>query len=92
MEHTETKRSEIMLFTDLFDRKRAANMDVPYYLDTFIPMKAAQWRVRPKWLDFPGLKMSGSEAVLPHHWAPKSKHTRNSPSSSVCNFSRAGYF
>ena len=32
----------------------------------FIPMTAAQWRMKSKWLDFPGLKIAGSEAV---HWA-----------------------
>ena len=32
-------------------------------------MKAAQWRMKQKWLDFPGLKIPGSDAALPHHWA-----------------------
>ena len=32
---------------------------------TFIPVKAAQWRMKPKWLDFPGLKIPRSE----DHWA-----------------------
>ena len=25
--------------------------------------------MKPKWLDFTGLKILESEAVLPHHWA-----------------------
>ena len=37
----------------------------------FIPMKVAQWCIEAKWLNFPGLKISGSEAVLSHHWAHK---------------------
>ena len=32
-------------------------------------MKAAQWRMKQKWLDFTGLKILGSDAALPHHWA-----------------------
>ena len=35
----------------------------------FIPMKATQWRMKPKWLDFLGLKIPGLEAVLLHHFA-----------------------
>ena len=53
-----------------------------------IPMKAAQWHVEEKWLDFPGLKIPGSDASL----GPRKTHTSDSSSSSVCNSSRAGYF
>ena len=34
-----------------------------------IPVRAAQWRMKKKWFDFQSLKIPGSEAVLPHHWA-----------------------
>ena len=37
----------------------------------FIPMKAAQWCMKPKCLDFPGLKTPRSEDVFQHHWAPR---------------------
>ena len=55
-----------------------SGMDVQYHLDTVSTaslagphsfLKAAQWCMKPKWLDFPGLKIPGSEAALPHHWA-----------------------
>ena len=29
----------------------------------FIPVKAAQWHVKQKWLNFPGLKIPGSDAA-----------------------------
>ena len=32
----------------------------------FILMKAAQWRLKPKMIHFPGLKIPGSEVVFPH--------------------------
>ena len=51
----------------------------------FIPMKAAQWRMKPKMTDFPGLKIPRSSATS----AP-CKRTSDSSSSSVCNSSRAG--
>ena len=35
----------------------------------FIHMKVAQWRMKPKWLNFTGLKIPRSEAALPYHWA-----------------------
>ena len=36
----------------------------------FIPMKAAQWCMKQKWIDFPGLKIPRSDAaLLPNHWA-----------------------
>ena len=31
---------------------------------SFIPMRAALWRMKPKMTDFPGLKIPGSEAGL----------------------------
>ena len=33
----------------------------------FIPMKAAQWHMKQERLDFLGLKIPRSDALLPHH-------------------------
>ena len=54
----------------------------------FIPMKAAQWHVKPKMSNFLGLKLPGSEAVLPH-WA----HRANALETLLLsvNSTRAGY-
>ena len=35
----------------------------------FIPTKAAQWHIKQKCLDFPGLEIPGSDGAFPHHWA-----------------------
>ena len=45
-----------------------------------IPMKAAHWRMSPKITDFPGLKLPGSEAILPFCfstvWSIEQAHKR----------------
>ena len=46
--------------------------------------------MKPKCLDFPGLKILGSEAVLLHHWA----HGASALETLLlllCNLKRAGY-
>ena len=49
------------------------SMDVPYYLGTVClagphSFLSKLLKMKPKWLDFPGLKIPASEAVLPHLW------------------------
>ena len=51
-------------------------MDVLRELDTaleagapFIPMKVAQWRMKPKWLDFRLEKYPDLPAIFRIHWA-----------------------
>ena len=46
--------------------------------------------MKPKWLDFLGLNIPGSEAALPHHWVHGVSALETSLS--VSNYSRAGYF
>ena len=38
-----------------------------FHRPPFIPMKAAQWCMKQKWLDFAGLKIRCSSALLQHH-------------------------
>ena len=55
----------------------------------FIPMKAVEWRMKAKMIDFLGLKIPGSEAVLLicfHILQPiEQAQSRDSSSLVVCN-------
>ena len=72
-------------------RMFSINWIQPCWWANFHSMKAAQWCMKPEMVGFPGLKVPGSEAALPHHWAHRAC-ALDSSFSSVCNLSRAGYF
>ena len=53
-------------------------------------MKVAQWRMKPKWLDFPGLKYPDQRLFFRIIGPIEQEHERLF--FFVCNSSRVGYF